>query len=137
MPIHYRIDHRRRLVIAVGLGTFTDRDVFEYQLDVWGRPDVSGYNELVDMTRVTEIEVPSKDQMMDLAAISAEMDDRSTLSRFAIVAPEDIAFKLGKLFQSNRGLQKGSRKEVGVFRTLEQALTFLAIEGPLDMPPVL
>jgi len=50
MPLAHRIDHRPRLVIARASGTLTDEEVFAYQKDVWSRPDVAGYDELVDMT---------------------------------------------------------------------------------------
>ena len=45
MPIDYQIVHERRLVMAQGRGTLTDRDVFGYQRDVWSLPEVPGYDE--------------------------------------------------------------------------------------------
>lgn len=48
MPIEYTIDHERRLVLAKATGVFTDEDVFGYQKEVWSRPDVDGYSELVE-----------------------------------------------------------------------------------------
>src|SRR5262249_11910815 len=59
MPIEFRIDHKRRMVFAKGHGTLTDREVFGYQLNVWSRPEVVGYNELVDLTDVQHIELLS------------------------------------------------------------------------------
>jgi hypothetical protein len=50
MPLAHRIDHRLRLVLAWASGTLTDEEVFAYQKEVWSRPDVAGYDELVDMT---------------------------------------------------------------------------------------
>ena len=55
MPIVHRIDHERRLVVAEGRGIVTDQDVFGYQRDVWSRPEVAGYDELVDMSEVEDI----------------------------------------------------------------------------------
>jgi hypothetical protein len=134
MPFAYRVDHDARLVLAVGSGVITDADVFAYQKDVWSRPDVAGYDELIDMSLVTEIVVPSSDRVRDLAALSATMDDKSMTSKFAIVAPTDVAFGLGRMYQSYRALDRRSTKEVGVFRTMREALEFLRRDTAVVMP---
>jgi len=134
MPITYRVYHDLRLVAAAGQGILTDADVFAYQQEVWSRPDVAGYDELVDMTRVTQIALPSAQRVRDLAKVAAKMDDTGSKTHFAIVATEDVAFGLGRMFQSYRELDPKSTKEVGVFRTMEEALAFLRIDHPLAMP---
>jgi hypothetical protein len=136
MPISYRIDHDARVVVAAGHGVLTDADVFGYQQDVWQRDDVAGYDELVDMTRVTQIALPSIDRVQDLARLSVRMDDKYSRSRFAIVAPTDIAFGLGRMFQSLRELDRESTKQVGVFRSMQEALNFLQIDHPLELPEI-
>jgi hypothetical protein len=133
MPIAYRVDNEARLVVAAGLGILTDSDVFGYQRDVWSRADVIGYNELIDMTRVTRIALPSADRVRDLAKLAVRMDDTESKTRLAIVAAEDLAFGLGRMFQSYREVDRRSTK-VGVFRTMEEALAFLQIDHPLVMP---
>src|SRR5262247_1308249 len=128
MPIKYRVDHERKVVFAEGSGTFTDADVFGYQREVWSRPDVHGYSELIDMTAVERIEQPSPERIEQLAVLSAEMDAISRSRRFAIVAPTTIAYGLGKMYQAMREMQDRSTKEVGVFRTRDEALAFLGLE---------
>ena len=128
MPIEYKIDHERRLVLTKGLGVFTDSDVFGYQREVWSRPDVTGYNELVDMTEVKEIALPSTGRIRQLATLAASMDPPSRPSKFAVVAPQDIAFGLGRMFASFRSQDERSTKQVGIFRTMKEALAFLGIE---------
>ena len=134
MPLVYRVDHDARIVLAVGSGIITHADVFAYQTDVWSRPDVAGYDELVDMSLVTDIVVQSGDRVRDLATLSATMDDKSTTSRFAIVAQTDVAFGLGRMYQTYRALDRRSTKDVGVFRTMREAQTFLGRDTPLVMP---
>jgi hypothetical protein len=135
MPFVYRVDHEARVVLVVGRGVITDSDVFGYQKEVWSRPDVVGFDELVDMSLVTEIIVPSGDRVRDLATLSATMDDKNTKSRFAIVAPADVAFGLGRMYQAYRTLDRRSTKEVGVFRTMREALAFLRREdATFEMP---
>ena len=58
MPIEHEINHEHRLVVAKGRGILTNRDVLEYQHGVWSRPELAGYNELIDMTGVERIDLP-------------------------------------------------------------------------------
>ena len=134
MPIKYKIDHARRLVVTAGYGTFTDADVFGYQHEVWSRPDTIGYNELVDMTAVKHIALPSVGRIRQLATLGAEMDAPALKSKFAIIAPDDIAFGLGRIFANHRSLDDRSTKEVGVFRAAAEAFAFLGLQ---DDPPTL
>ena len=127
MPITYRVDHARRIVFATGSGTLTDSDVFGYQGEVWSRPDLRGYDELVDMTGVEHIVVPSADRVRELAKVSASMD-AATSSKFAIIAPATLAYGLGRMFQTYREMETRSTKEVGVFRNQHEAFAFLGIE---------
>jgi hypothetical protein len=128
MPIEYRIDHDRSLVWTRGHGTLTDQDIFKYQREVWSRPDVMGYSELMDMSAVEQIEVPSTGRVWELAQLSVRADDPRRSAKFAIFAPSDLAFGMGRMYENYRGLQSGSTKEVGVFRTREEALAFLGIK---------
>jgi|SoiMethySBSTD1v2_1073268.scaffolds.fasta_scaffold1038840_3 hypothetical protein len=127
MPIGFKVDHERRLVYSWGVERFTDDDVFAYQRNVWSRADVQGYDELVDMTDVKEIAVPSGERVRDLAKLSVTMDAPRE-SKFAIVAPSDFAFGLGRMYEAYRGLEQGSKKQVQVFRSLEDALIFLGLD---------
>ena len=128
MPIQYRVDHARKVVFAEGSGTFSDADVFGYQREVWSRPDVLGYSELIDMTAVERIEQPTPERIEQLARLSAEMDAPARSRKFAIVAPTTIAYGLGKMYQAMREMQDRGAKEVGVFRTMPEALAFLDLE---------
>jgi hypothetical protein len=123
MPIEYTTDHARRIVLAEGKGTLTDDDVFSYQKTVWSRAEVAGYDELMDMSAVEQIALPSIERVRDLAKVSASMDSPQR-SRFAIVAPADLAFGLGRMYEMYRDLQAGS-KEVRVFRSRKDALAYL------------
>lgn len=125
MPIEFTIDHARRLVTAKGRGTMTGEDVFGYQRDVWSRADVQGYNELIDMREVEHIDLKSIDNMRFLAELSASMDAPAQPSRFAIVATSDEAYGLGRMYETYRRLEGKSTKQVGVFRSLTDAMAFL------------
>jgi hypothetical protein len=128
MPIEYEVDHERRLVTARGRGTLTEQDVFDYQRGVWSLPEVAGYDELIDMSDVGEIDLPSLERVRELAKLSASMDGAAPPSRLAIVAPKDYVFALGRLYEAHRGLDERSRKTVNVFRSVGDALAWLDSE---------
>jgi hypothetical protein len=128
MPLEHRIDHRLRLVLTRAIGTLTDDEVFGYQREVWSRPDVAGYDELVDMSDVGHVAVPSADRIVQLASLSASMDARTPASRFAIVAPRDFEFALGRMYEAHRELDSRGTKRVGVFRSRAEALAWLGLE---------
>jgi hypothetical protein len=134
MPITYHIDHDQRLVDATADGVLTDADIFGYQREVWSRPDVAGYDEVIDMTRVSTVEFPSRDRMAHLARLSASMDAPGSPSRFAIVAQSDFYFGLGRMYQAFREMNKQGTKVVGVFRTRGEAMQWLG-KGMLGPSP--
>jgi len=128
MPIEYRIDHDRKLIVAKGRGTVTDPDVFAYQGDVLSRADVAGYDELIDMSEVEHITMQSVDRVRELASLSARMDGVSPASKLAIIAPGALAFGLGRMYATYRELNPWSRKQVEVFGSVGEALAFLGIK---------
>jgi hypothetical protein len=134
MPIQYHVNHDKRLVVARAHGTLSDHDVFAYQTEVWSLPDLAGYDELVDMTDVTQIVQPSTNRVRQLASVSAGMDAVAPQSKFAIVAPSDLAFGLGRMYAAHRSLDSRSTKQVEVFRTLDEALAFLGIDRAAVFP---
>ena len=129
MPLEHRIDHRLRLVLTRAVGTLTDEEIFAYQREVWSRPDVAGYDELVDMSAVQHVALPSIDRVAELASFSAAMDARTPVSRFAIVAPRDFEFGLGRLYEVRREMDSRGTKRVSVFRSRAEALAWLGLEG--------
>ena len=125
MPITYTVDHERRRIHTRGVGVFTDDDVFGYQREIMARDDILGYDEIVDMTNVIRIELPSFERVRDLAKLQAEVDPRHPPGRFAIVAPGDVPYMLGRLYKGIRAVIPGATREVGVFRTHEEAEAWL------------
>lgn len=132
MPIEYRIHPAARIVVARGHGVVADQDVFGYQREAWARAEVRGFNELVDMTDVERIEVPTEARMRELAALSASMDPPETSSKMAIVASDRLAIGLSQMYGARRDFHEGSTKEVRVFTTRAAALEWLEVaEGEL------
>lgn len=137
MPLCHYIDHARRLVYVRLTGRVTVAEVFAYERDVMSRPDVSGYDELVDTTAVEEFPGLSAGEMRVLAARAARNDAAPEApGRIAVLAPQDYYFGLGRMYQAFRELAPGSAKELGVFRTAERAREFLGLpeEYPFEEP---
>jgi hypothetical protein len=116
MPIDFVIDHEQRLILTKALGTMTHEDIMGYQQAIRSRPELRGYNELVDMSQVERIALQSIERVRELAARSAGMDGDSP----------------PRMYQTYRSLDVRSKKEVGVFRTREEAMVFLNEKAQLD-----
>ena len=125
MPIEYQIDHNRRFVLARAIGDLTAEDIFNYQREVWSLPEARGYNELIDMSNVKEIVSPTSDKLVELARLSASMDDRTIPTKFAIVASDTFAYGMGRMYEVYRNLNPRSTKEVRVFRSMKDAMEWI------------
>lgn len=124
MPLRYEIDDVHRVVIMTGHGVVNDTEVFEYKQSVWSLPRVTGYDELVVMTDVERVEVPSTERLRELARLSAAMDVRIP-SRLAIVADDPVTFGIARMYELFRRLDRRSTKSVTVFRSVDEALRWL------------
>lgn len=129
MPIDCDIDHEKRLVIATFRGVVADAEIFAYQRDVWLRPEVHEFDELVDLTGATEIEYVSNDRVSELAVLAAKMDVPAVKTKLAIVAVTDVHFGLARMYQTKREIAKPDSKTVRVFRGREEALRWLGGEA--------
>ena len=125
MSVDYQVDHDRRLVRVRLAGVITPEALFEYQQAVWSDPAVTGYDELVEMNGVVRVEAPSPSNVSALAGFSARMDGDTGPTKLAIVAADNLTFGLGRMYQAYREMKPGSTKEVGVFRSMPDALAWL------------
>ena len=125
MPINYKIDPVRRLVLANASGKLTTEDFFNYKRNVWSHPDLRGFNELVDASKLEEIVSLSFDKISELAKLSADMDDTTTSTKLAIVASDTFLYGMGRLYEALRNVNPKSTKKVAVFRTLQEAMEWI------------
>lgn len=129
MALSFRIDPDARLIVAAGSGVLTDEDLFGYQQALNSRAEVAGYHELIDMSRVEGVALPSASRIQDLVDLAAGQDPETPRARIAVVAPTDALFGLGRMYQTYRHLDQRSTKQLGVFRTLTEALAFLGLDA--------
>ncbi|MBD3299175.1 MAG: hypothetical protein GF341_11005 [candidate division Zixibacteria bacterium] len=131
MPLDYEIDPARRLVIARGHGVLTHDDLTQYQNAVWSKPEVQGFNEIVDITGVEAFKFESSRRVRELAVLATGMETTQG-SRLAIVASEDSAYGLARMYKSYRDVQPGSTKDVSIFHAFDDAIRWLATDAPPD-----
>jgi len=125
MPIDHEIIPELKLVIARAFGTLTLDELMQYQMKVWGDPRVEGYDEIVDVSAVEHFDYKDSTDVRTLAKLSAQMDWVNKSHKFAIVAANETAYGLARMYQSYRDAQSISLKEVQVFETMEQARMWL------------
>ena len=127
MPINYEINHERKLVQARITGTLTREDAFAFTRDVFSRPEVRTYNELIDATAMEHVDIPfpSADAMRELAGLAAGMDDPNQRTKFAIVATSAFAYGLARMYATYRALDPRSTRTVSVFRSVDDAMVWL------------
>lgn len=135
MPMQYRIDAGRRLIVSRAVGTLTDAEIFAYQAEISSRADLAGFDELIDMSVVERIELPSIDRVRTLATHSAATEPGPGTSRIAVVAPDDLSYGLGRMYQTYRHGDPSNVRHVGVFRTMAEALAFLRVAGDFEPWP--
>jgi hypothetical protein len=139
MPIDYSIHPAQRLVIARGRDIFTRADMEAYQREVWSRPEVTGFDELIDMTDVEriDVEIPTGQRMQRFAAECAALDPPDKPGKLVIVAPGAFAFGLGRQYLTYRELASHVVKPMRVVHELADALKFLELAPAPDMRALL
>lgn len=125
MPIAVQIDHARKLVVATVTGDVCDDELLEYQKNVWSDTALAGYSELFDVTAVRSISGVTAAGLGAVAQCAASMDVPGKRSRFAIVAPQDLPYGMGRMYEALRTEIPGSVRSVAVFRSRDEAEAWL------------
>jgi hypothetical protein len=125
MPVDYLIDHNHKVLVVKGRGLVVGKDLSAYER-IAARPETAGYNVLIDLSRVEEIEQPSEDQIRNMAGLFNRIHICSkAMPLLVIVAHTDYLYGLARVFQGYR--EAGDATTVAVFRRLEDAKRFLSL----------
>lgn len=120
MPLHHRVLSDQALVLVEASGVLTDADVLAAQERLRTDPEFHNhYCELVDLQRVTSIEVSS-------ATIRqlAQQDLWGPEARRAFVVTSEVGFGLARMFDL---LTDERGHEMRVFTTMPEARQWLGI----------
>ena len=125
MPISYRIDPARSLVLTTVTGVVTDNDVLAHKRALASDPEYHpSMKELSDVRGVTDLEVTAEGIAV-MAGFDREHDDTERGHRIALVASADVVYGMARMYQMNT---VEADERVGVFRTLDEATRWLGID---------
>lgn len=123
MPISYRIDTEKRMVLTKASGTLTDEDVLALKARLTRDPDfVPGMRELSDCRGIERLAVTS-------AGVRAMVQQDQQQARaggphkLALVLSRDVAFGMARMYQSLA--ESNEQNHVGVFRDIDEARAWL------------
>lgn len=125
MPISVEIFDDLKLVIARVTGVMTGEEMMNYQLETWSKRQIVGYDEIVDVAAVEGFNYEGPSKIKEVTHISARMDWANFSRKMAIVAVSDMAVGMARMYQSYREDETIGRKEIMIFKTIEQARQWL------------
>ena len=132
MPISYRISAPENLVSTKAEGTLTDADIIDHKERLSEDQDfVPGMLELSDVRDVTTLEV-TPEGIQRFTAFDKDNSESARGHRLAIVASEDFIFGMARMYQIQA--PEGHETGVSVFRTIEEARSWLGLDGASPAP---
>lgn len=124
MPISYRIDQARHLVLTTATGILADNDVLDLKrrlvADPAFRPDM---RQLSDVRGITALQVTAAG-VRGMVALDSANASRLEGHRLAIVTGEDVVFGMARMYQS---MTEQNLPGVGVFRDYDAAAAWLGV----------
>lgn len=118
MPAKHNIDTNARLLITTWEGEAIDTDLIDaikkYQANIQSDSAYSGFNEIVDFTKVTNIKLTIQG-IKNISSIAPRTDNVRIRSRLAFLVSSKLAFNLVSLYKTYRSFNKNSNKEIRVF----------------------
>ena len=122
MATKLTIDPKLKIVYSTYYGDMTTTDLVQHIAAIRKHPDFDpDFDELIDASGVTAFDVPS-DDVRELASRESPFHARA---KRVLVAPQDLVFGLGRMFQTFGNEQ---RPHFVVVRTLDEAYRRLGRE---------
>ncbi len=129
MPISYRIDKQRRLVLTTATGVLTDEELLDHKRALIVDPEFEpGMRELSDVRTIERLSVTPAG-VRKMVALDQDHADRLGDYRLAIVALADASFGTARMYQM---LTEANVQNIGVFRQMEEAEKWLELASAGD-----
>jgi hypothetical protein len=125
MPLRVRIDHRQRVILVRGEGIVTDRDLLEYVREYLGETELSGYDELFDLTEADLHDVTYAG-LSAVASAAAATDPQATAIKIAILVSQVLGLGLSRIYQALREV-KGGHRLTRVFWDRDECMEWLGL----------
>lgn len=124
MPFEIEVDHEKRRTHCRFTGKLTGGLVAEYQVVIREQSGIGGYDEVVDFLGVTGSNIKAGDVDSSVnRAVAMDTDRRP--GRFAMVAPNNLAYGMSRMYQSKRAISQDISREMRVFSDLGEAMCWL------------
>jgi hypothetical protein len=129
LPIQHRVDRKYGVVLAWGEGVVSDDELLAFVQRTANDSEFrSGMHELIDLRRVDTSALSTR-SLRRTAELFAAFDTGPAQGRVAIVAPEDLAYGLSRMYQAFRG---EDAVELMVFRDMIDARKWLGLPEDED-----
>jgi hypothetical protein len=123
--IRFRTDAERGVRIATFYGSVDDAELLgAYRAQLADLDYDASLDDLVDLRAVQRLDLGGA-ALRELMAMFSRVDSLGYTTRLAIVAPHDLGYGLGRMYEMMR---TGAPEEVGVFRDVDDALAWLGTE---------
>ena len=125
MPISYRIDLERNLVLTTASGTLTDDDIVQLKTRLVRDPDFKpGMKELSDIRGIDQLDVTPGGVG---AMVQQDIRDSAEVAshKLALVVSKEVAYGMARMYQT---LTKSNIETVSVFRDIDEARAWLQLK---------
>ncbi len=128
MSAKHQIDNETRLIISSWEGEAIDVDFIEaikkYQRDFQTHPDYINYNELVDLSMVSNIKLTTTG-LKNIGKIASKTDQVENKRKLAFIVSSNKAFFFARMYTAFRSFFRNSNKDIRVFTSESEAMEWL------------
>ena len=119
MPAKHVIDIKSKLIITTWEGDATDIDFIkglkEYQKNILSKSEYYGFNEILDLTRVTAIKLTTAGLKM-IGSVASTTDSKEISTKLAFIVSSNLAYGLARMYGALRAYSNNSTKTIRAFK---------------------
>ena len=128
MPANHNIDTKAQLLITTWEGEARDIEFIEaikkYQKDIQSHPDYINYNEVVDFSNVTGINLTAEG-IKNIGTIASTTDQNEVNRKLAFIVSSPLAYGLARMYEAYRSFSKKGQKEINIFKNEKDAFEWI------------
>jgi len=129
MLVSHRIDNENKVIITTFAPEEATLKLFiqafsNYQEELQFLPEYQEYHELVDFRPILSINVIAA-ELKEFSNLTLATDHRQSVTKLALLVDSKPAYTLARVYQMLRNFSPGSKKQVKVFRGMDEAYEWL------------
>ena len=128
MPAKHHIENKAQLIITRWSGEAIDIDFIEaikkYQRDIQTHPDYINYNEVVDLSKITNIKLTTTG-LKNIGRIASRTDQNENKRKLALIVSSNKAFFLARMYTAFRSFFRNSNKDIRIFTNKSEAFEWV------------